>query len=115
MQLYRLIARLLDYPSAELLEHLPQMAELAETEPDMSEQERKTLKDTIAWMQMHTLTGLQETYVQTFDMTPEHDLHLTGLPAWMSLRENCPTICHSSWNMSPRWMRCRHESSWEMR
>ncbi len=77
MQLYRLIARLLDYPSAELLEHLPQMAELAETDPDMSEQERKTLKEIIAWMQMHTLTGLQETYVQTFDMTPEHDLHLT--------------------------------------
>ncbi len=77
MQLYRVIARLLDYPNAELMEHLPQMADLVETDPDINEHERKTLKDTITWMQMHTLTGLQETYVQTFDMTPEHDLHLT--------------------------------------
>ena len=28
-------------------------------------------------MQLHDLTGIQSIYVKTFDMTPEHDLHLT--------------------------------------
>ncbi len=77
MQLYRLIAHLLDYPDAALFEHLPEMEELLNSDSSITEQERKTIKDIIAWMRMHNITGLQETYVQTFDMTPEHDLHLT--------------------------------------
>ncbi len=77
MQLYRLIARLLDYPDAELFKHLSVMKESLESDPSIPEQERKTIVDFLTWMGMHTLIGLQETYVQTFDMTPEHDLHLT--------------------------------------
>ena len=77
MQLYRVIARLLDYPVAELLEHLPLLDRMIDDDPEITDRERKEIRDIIAWMGMHTLTGLQETYVQTFDMTPEHDLHLT--------------------------------------
>ena len=38
-------------------------------------------------MQLHDLTGLQADYVQTFDMTPEHDLsvlmEITVCRSWM--------------------------------
>ncbi len=77
MQLYRVIARLLDYPVAELMEHLPTLGRLVDEDPELTEKERKEIREVITWMGMHTITGLQETYVQTFDMTPEHDLHLT--------------------------------------
>jgi len=77
MQIYRLIARLLDYPDAEMLENLSMFDEIIDSDSSITKQEQKKLKDILTWMRMHNVTGLQETYVQTFDMTPEHDLHLT--------------------------------------
>lgn len=77
MRIYTLLARLLDYPDAELMENLPSIGKLLQDDPDVSGQERDTLMQLVSWMQLHDLTGLQENYVQTFDMTPEHDLHLT--------------------------------------
>jgi nitrate reductase delta subunit len=43
----------------------------------MSEDERTTLGGFVTWMLAHEKTKLQQIYVDTFDMTPEHDLHLT--------------------------------------
>ncbi len=77
MRIYTIMARLLDYPDQELMANLPEMIKLLQQDPAVSGQEREALQQLIAWMQLHHLTGLQETYVQTFDMTPEHDLHLT--------------------------------------
>ncbi|MCU7816357.1 MAG: nitrate reductase molybdenum cofactor assembly chaperone [Candidatus Thiodiazotropha sp. (ex Lucinoma kastoroae)] len=77
MHIYTILARLLDYPDEELLENMPEIISLLKGDPGISEQERDTLMQLIAWMQSHDLTELQGSYVQTFDMTPEHDLHLT--------------------------------------
>jgi len=77
MHIYTMMARLLDYPDAELMENLPGIIELLKEDPEVNGQERDTLIQLVSWMQLHSLTGLQENYVQTFDMTPEHDLHLT--------------------------------------
>jgi nitrate reductase delta subunit len=77
MRIYTILARLLDYPDAELMASLPDMVRLLEEDASVSEQERRVLTQLMSWMQIHDLTGLQGEYVQTFDMTPEHDLHLT--------------------------------------
>ena len=77
MKIYNVMARLLDYPDAELMENMQDIVAVLEADADVTGQERETLKQFIAWMQSHDLTGLQGTYVQTFDMTPENDLHLT--------------------------------------
>ncbi|MBT3431430.1 MAG: nitrate reductase molybdenum cofactor assembly chaperone, partial [Candidatus Thioglobus sp.] len=39
--------------------------------------EKKIIMEFISWMRIHTTTGIQQSYVETFDMVPEHDLHLT--------------------------------------
>ncbi len=77
MHIYTILARLLDYPDEELMENLPEIMQILKQDPDISAQERDAVMQLISWMQLHDLTGLQGQYVQTFDMTPEHDLHLT--------------------------------------
>ena len=77
MHIYTILARLLDYPDAELMASLPDIVKLLGEDTSVRKQERDALTQLISWMQIHDLTGLQEEYVQTFDMTPEHDLHLT--------------------------------------
>lgn len=77
MRIYNIMARLLDYPKAELMENLSVIIDALNEDSDISDQERDDLKQLVSWMKMHDLTGLQQDYVQTFDMVPEHDLHLT--------------------------------------
>jgi nitrate reductase delta subunit len=77
MKLYSALARLLDYPTEELLEHMPEIVELVTDDEGVSPEEYAAIHEVIGWMQLHDLTGLQQAYVQTFDMTPEHDLHIT--------------------------------------
>lgn len=77
MRIYKILARLLDYPNAELMENLPHITELLRDEPGVSDREREALLEMISWMNLHDLIGLQGNYVNTFDMVPEHDLHLT--------------------------------------
>ncbi|MEJ1297862.1 MAG: nitrate reductase molybdenum cofactor assembly chaperone [Candidatus Sedimenticola sp. (ex Thyasira tokunagai)] len=77
MRIYKIMARLLDYPNAELMENLSGIIDMLKEDPEISEQERGALMEFISWMNIHDLTGMQSDYVQTFDMTPEHDLHLT--------------------------------------
>ena len=77
MRIYRIFARLLDYPDAELMESLPEIIQALTDDSSVSARERNSLMGLIGWMQLHDPTGLQAAYVQTFDMTPEHDLHLT--------------------------------------
>ena len=77
MRIYNIMARLLDYPTGELLENLPAIIELLKKDPEVGAQEREDLVQLISWMQLHDLTCMQSDYVKTFDMTPEHDLHLT--------------------------------------
>lgn len=77
MQIYKLLSVLLEYPEQELIDHLPELPErLAECD-DTDDAERVALCEFIDHLATTPLTALQEDYVQTFDMTPEHSLHLT--------------------------------------
>lgn len=77
MRIYKIMAHLLDYPTDELLENLQDITKVLKDDPEITAQERDELTQLISWMQLHTLIGMQSDYVRTFDMTPEHDLHLT--------------------------------------
>ncbi len=77
MRIYTALARLLDYPTEELLEHMSEIVDLVSEDDSISPGEHAVIHEVISWMRLHDLTGLQQAYVQTFDMTPEHDLHIT--------------------------------------
>lgn len=77
MRIYAILARLLDYPTEELMENIPAMIDVIKEDAGITEHERKELLEFISWMQLHDLVGMQGDYVQTIDMTPEHSLHLT--------------------------------------
>lgn len=77
MRIYKILAHLLDYPTDELLGNLQDIMTMLKEDPEVTAQERDELMQLISWMQLHNLIGMQSDYVRTFDMTPEHDLHLT--------------------------------------
>ncbi len=77
MVIYKLLARLVDYPTEEMLENLPEIGKLIEEDSTISASEKEGLNEFISWLGESELLRLQENYVNTFDMVPEHDLHLT--------------------------------------
>ena len=77
MRIYTIISRLLDYPTVELMENLPVVMEILNEDDTISEHECNEIKQFISWMHLGDLIHLQQDYVNTFDMVPEHDLHLT--------------------------------------
>lgn len=77
MQIYKILSVLLEYPDQELLDHLPELrAEIAKS-PDVDTTEKEALRKFLDHLANTPLTGLQADYVKTFDLTPEHSLHLT--------------------------------------
>ncbi|MDD5395118.1 MAG: nitrate reductase molybdenum cofactor assembly chaperone [Thiothrix sp.] len=71
---YRLLARLLDYPTAELQAALPEIwAQL----DNLPEGERKVVGNFLAHLHWEDMTEWQALYVRTFDMVPDNALHLT--------------------------------------
>lgn len=77
MMLYKITSALLEYPDQELKSAIPEIAALLKNEAVISEEERSILEKFMQWMGEMDITQLQASYVQTFDMTPEHSLHLT--------------------------------------
>ena len=77
MQFYKVAARLLDYPDAELMKNLDAVTQLVNSDLEVTTEEKQVVNELVSWMQSLDLTRIQQTYVDTFDMTPEHDLHLT--------------------------------------
>lgn len=77
MKLYTVLARLLDYPTPELMSHLSEVVDVVNDDNRVTIEERNQLTEFVSWLQLHDLTGIQQIYVQTFDMVPEHDLHMT--------------------------------------
>ena len=77
MQIYKLLSALLDYPSQDLIEHLPELSEYTAQSLDMDGAEREALQNFLVHLKSSPLTELQADYVKTFDMTAEHSLHLT--------------------------------------
>jgi len=73
--LYRLLAKLLDYPDADLIEALPETR--ARLGRDFDPTERRVVTEFLDHLSALDLTEAQAAYVLTFDLTPEHALHLT--------------------------------------
>lgn len=77
MQIYNLLSCLLDYPSQELKDGLGELRTVVNDDATLTQDERDAVINVLNWMQMTELLSLQEYYVETFDHTPEHSLHLT--------------------------------------
>jgi len=77
MIIYTILSRLLDYPDPDLKGNLDVMDEVLNKDSQITEQERTAINDFIKQLRQQSLMELQQEYVQTFDMVPEHSLHLT--------------------------------------
>ena len=77
MILYNVLARLLDYPVPELKSHVDEIREVVASEAAITEQEREVIGEFVDHVAQAELLELEKEYVQTFDMVPEHSLHLT--------------------------------------
>lgn len=76
MLFHRILSALLGYPDAELRAALPEIAAAIAT-ADLSADERAALKRFLGQLSDNDPTASEEEYVRTFDMVPEHSLHLT--------------------------------------
>ena len=87
MQTYKLLAELLDYPSEQLIADLRELIaehgdvagllEAVDREHLFPRDEREKITLFIDWLLAQEAMEVQSSYVQTFDMVPEHSLHLT--------------------------------------
>lgn len=77
MLIYKILSALLEYPDQELVDNLPSIQKLLDESVDADAEEKESLRNFMAWLGNGDLTELQAGYVKTFDMTPEHSLHLT--------------------------------------
>ncbi len=77
MQIYKLLSVLLEYPSQELVTHIPELQEMVREHAEIRDDEREALQGFLLYLTSATLTELQADYVKTFDMVAEHSLHLT--------------------------------------
>ncbi len=74
---YKILSLLLDYPDEELYRGLPEIEAAITGLPGLSSAEKQALTAHCQWMQSLPVLELQAQYVQTFDLTAEHSLHLT--------------------------------------
>lgn len=77
MLIYKILSALLEYPDQELIDNLPEISRLLNEMVDADVAEIGAMREFVAWLESGDLTEIQAGYVKTFDMTPEHSLHLT--------------------------------------
>ncbi|MCK2094695.1 nitrate reductase molybdenum cofactor assembly chaperone [Thauera aromatica] len=87
MQTYKLLAVLLDYPGGEIIDDLRSAAaekggalglvDSIDRDRLFSAGEHARIAGFIDWALAQDQTELEGRYVKTFDLTPEHSLHLT--------------------------------------
>lgn len=77
MLFYKVLSALLEYPNEELKAALPEIGAVLVGDDSIGDQERAVLQKFLQWLDESDLTEVQAGYVQTFDLTPEHSLHLT--------------------------------------
>lgn len=77
MRIYKILSVLLEYPEQELIDHLPEIKAWVDETSEIDNEERSTLQTYLKQMENKSLIELQADYVKTFDMVPEHSLHLT--------------------------------------
>lgn len=72
---YKLLSKLLSYPDEALAEAIPSLNEMLRSGFEASE--AIVIGNFLRDLSTQDLTDAKGVYVQTFDMTPEHALHLT--------------------------------------
>jgi len=77
MRIYKMISVLLEYPEEELIENIPEIRQVVDESTEIDAEEKVALQKFIDHLVSMPLTELQADYVNTFDRTPEHSLHLT--------------------------------------
>lgn len=77
MHIYKILSALLEYPDQELFDNLPAITQVLDEIADSDEAELNAVRQFITWMESGDPTEIQADYVKTFDLTPEHSLHLT--------------------------------------
>lgn len=77
MKIYKILSVLLQYPQQELVDNLTEISEWVNDTTEIDKQERSLLQAYLKQMENTPLIDLQADYVNTFDMVPEHSLHLT--------------------------------------
>lgn len=77
MSIYKVLSVLLEYPNAEMRADVFGLREHAVASGKLDAERVAELDKFLAYLGSIELTELQAEYVQTFDLTPEHSLHLT--------------------------------------
>lgn len=77
MTLFKLLSALLEYPDQALMQAIPELMTIIGEDATLTPAEREAIAAFAAWLTDSDLTDAQARYVKTFDMTPEHALHLT--------------------------------------
>lgn len=77
MHIYKILSALLEYPDQELFDNLPAINQVLDEMVDSDVAEWNAVRHFITWMQSGDPSEIQASYVKTFDLTPEHSLHLT--------------------------------------
>lgn len=77
MQIYKILSVVLEYPEQELIDNLPEIRAIVGESTDIDAAERVSIQKFIDYLTSVPLTELQVRYVDTFDRTPEHSLHVT--------------------------------------
>lgn len=75
--LYRLLSKLLDYPGEDLAGVLWEIRQRARSGSEFDSHERPVVDNFVDYLESLSLIEVQAAYVMTFDMVPEHSLHLT--------------------------------------
>ena len=77
MRLYKVLSVLLEYPEQDLIDNLPEIRTIIDESADIDAAEKVVMQKFFDHLTSMSLTEMQTEYVKTFDLTPEHSLHLT--------------------------------------
>ncbi|MBP9713070.1 MAG: nitrate reductase molybdenum cofactor assembly chaperone [Sterolibacterium sp.] len=80
MMFYRIVSSLLEYPDADLRAALPEIRAAVTSADDIGPDERSALAAFLDKLEARVTREplvLEEEYVRTFDMVPEHSMHMT--------------------------------------
>ena len=77
MMFHRIVSTLLQYPDADLRQALPEVAIAIAGDDTLVPEERQALAAFVEALAAADPTQAEADYVATFDMVPEHSLHLT--------------------------------------
>lgn len=77
MTIYKIISALLDYPDQALIDHIDEIRTEIARDRAIQATEKEALASFLDRLTGVPLTEQQASYVKTFDLAPEHSLHLT--------------------------------------